>query len=218
MSDGISAPPDAPAEDLLRTSALLRELVLDNPAEIITLGEVLTRLGERAFGFMIFLLAFPNCLPVPPGFSTVTGVLIFPIAIQFLLGRRRPHLPRGVRRHPIHRAVLARAVRVILPVLESLERLFEPRWQFFYHGWGEKIVGAFMLLLTLMLLVPLPPPLHFLPGAGLALMALGIMERDGILTAAGMALGAGGITALGLVAKWVIKFFVKIFHHWGTVQ
>jgi len=199
--------------DKRRTSTLLRELILDNPAEHVTLGEVLTHLGDRAFGFMIFLLAFPNCLPVPPGFSTITGALILPMALQFLMGEARPRLPRFVREKKISRAVLVKAVKVIMQPLIWFERLFQPRWLFFTQGWGEKLVGVLMILLTTVMLVPLPPPLHFLPGASLALLALGTMERDGAIITAGILVSMGAFGSLVLLAKLVTKFALGFIHH-----
>jgi len=206
--------PETPApEDFRRTSTLLRELVLENTAEYITLGNVLDQLGDRAFGFMIFLLAFPNCLPVPPGFSTVTGLLILPIALQFFWQRERLHLPQAIRNRPISRAVLARAVKVILPGLTAMEKLFRPRWQFLCRGWGERIVGLMILMLTCLLLTPLPPPMHFLPASGLGLIALGVMERDGLVITGGMLVGLGGMVSLALLGEIVVKMLARFAHH-----
>lgn len=200
------------AGDTRRTSDLLRELVLDNPAPYVTLGEILKTLDDRAFGFIIFLLAFPNCLPVPPGFSTLMGILILPIAVQFLFGHVRPKLPRKVRERKINRNVLAHAVRVILPPLVWFEKLFRPRWFFFSQGWGERLVAVMILLLTFLLIVPMPPPLHFLPAAGIALIALGMMESDGAIIVAGVVTGIGAISSIGLLGKFILKFMGKIYH------
>ncbi len=207
MSDGIEN------SDTRRTSTLLRELILDNPADHITLGEVLTHLGDRAFGFMIFLLAFPNCLPVPPGFSTFTGALILPLAFQFLLGETLPRLPRGVREKKLSRALLAKAVKIIMRPLIWFERLFQPRWLFLTQGTGEKIIGVLMITLAFVMLVPLPPPLHFLPGASLALLALGTMERDGAIITAGILVWLGAFSSLILVGEVITKFVLHLIHH-----
>jgi hypothetical protein len=204
-----------PAPDIRRTSDLLRELVLENPQDTITLGEILKALDDRAFGFMMFLLAFPVCLPMPPGFSTLMGFLILPIALQFLLGRARPHLPDKIRDRPLDRAVLAKAVKIILPGLTALEKLFRPRWHFVTRGIGEKITGVIIVILALVFITPLPPPLHLLPASGIALMALGIMERDGAIVVAGAVAGIGGLTAVGVMGKIIFRWIKKaiLFFH-----
>ena len=197
-------------QDTRRASDLLRELILENPAETITLGDLLKTLDDRAFGFVMFLLAFPVCLPMPPGFSTVMGVLLLPIVLQFLMGRRRPHLPKSIRRRTLDRATLAKAVRMILPGLIWMEKLFRPRWHLLTDGVGEKISGIILLVLALIFITPLPPPLHFLPAFGIALMSLGIMERDGLVILIGAVVGIGGLTAVGVMGKIVFRWIRKL--------
>jgi hypothetical protein len=206
---------DEPAPDIRRTSDLLRELVLENPRASVTLGEILKTLDDRAFGFMMFLLAFPVCLPMPPGFSTLMGFLILPIAFQFLLGRARPQLPDKIRDRPIDRAALAKAINIIMPALRWLEKIFRPRWYYVTHGIGEKISGVIILVLIFVLITPLPPPLHLLPASGIALMALGIMERDGAIVVAGAVVGIGGLTAVGVMGKIIFRWIKKaiLFFH-----
>ncbi|HYG25368.1 MAG TPA: exopolysaccharide biosynthesis protein, partial [Caulobacteraceae bacterium] len=53
-------------------SAVLRD-ICDAPGEDITLGEVTHHFGPRAFGALLFVLAIPNLLPLPPGSTTVLG-------------------------------------------------------------------------------------------------------------------------------------------------
>ena len=202
--------PTIPPTDTRRTSDLLRELVLDNPAPTISLGEILTRLDDRAFGFTMFILAFPVCLPMPPGFSTLMGILLLPIAAQFMLGKIRPHLPDFIRRRAIDRIVLAKAVRVILPGLKMMEKFFRPRWLVLTHGIGERVSAVVILILALVFITPLPPPLHFLPASGVALMALGIMENDGAIIAAGATTGIGGLAAVGVLGKIIFVWMKKI--------
>lgn len=201
--------------DMRRTSDLLKELVLEDTAESLTLAKLMTALDDRAFGFMLFLLAFPVCLPMPPGFSSLMGLCMMPIAIQYVLGHRRPKLPRRFRDQPIHRAAMARAVRFILPGLIWLEKFIRPRWHYVTQGIGDKIVGLLIILLIMELITPLPPPLHFLPASGIAMAALGIMERDGALMALGAIIGIGGLAVVGALGQWVVHWLMHIKQFWG---
>lgn len=215
--DNDDAPQPAPLRDTeiksFRTSALLRQLILDNPDDKITLGAILAHLGERAFGFMIFFLAILNCLPMPPGFSTVTGIPILLLAFQLLLGEKRPHLPKRIRQHPLDRNGLAKAVRTIMPGLEKFEALFKPRWMWLSTSNAERGIAIMMLMLGFILAIPMPPPFNFLPASCIAIMALGLSERDGIVIAAG---GIGGIVTLAMVVKFadlIIRILTGMFEY-----
>lgn len=209
--------PLLPIADTRRTSDLLKELVLDDQAETITLAKLMTALDDRAFGFMMFLLAFPVCMPMPPGFSSLMGFCIMPIAVQYLLGRSCPKLPRRLRDQPINREILAKAVRFILPGLIWLEKFFCPRWNAVTAGAGEKVIGVILILLILELITPLPPPLHFLPASGIAIIALGIMERDGVLMVGGALTGISGLTVVGVLGKLIVHWFHTIQLWLGTL-
>ena len=196
-----------------RTSALLHHLILDNPDDKITLGAILAHLGERAFGFMIFFLAILNCLPMPPGFSTVTGIPILLLALQLLLGEKRPHLPKRIRHYELDRKSLAKAVRTIMPCLEKFEALFRPRWLWLSTNGAERSISVLMLLLTFILVIPMPPPFNFLPASAIAVMALGISERDGIVISIG---GLAGIITLAMVVKFadlIFKILMGMFDY-----
>lgn len=196
-----------------RTSDLLQQLILDNHDENITLGQILSHLGERAFGFMIFFLAILNCLPMPPGFSTITGVPILFLAFQLLLNERRPHLPKSIRNKPLKRKSLAKAVKTILPGLRKFEALFRPRWLWLSTNAAERSIAVLMLLLTFVLVLPMPPPFNFLPASAVALMALGLSERDGIVITVG---GVGGIITLAMVVKFadlIFKILMGMFDY-----
>lgn len=196
-----------------RTSHLLRELILDAPENKVTLGAILAHLGERAFGFIIFFLAILNCLPMPPGFSTVTGIPILLLASQLLLGEKRPHLPSRVRKYEMDRGGLAKAVRTIMPGLEKFEALIKPRWMWLSTSQAERGIAVMMLLLGFILVIPMPPPFNFLPAACIAIMALGLSERDGIVIGAG---GIGGMITLAMVVKFadlIVKILMGMFDY-----
>jgi hypothetical protein len=195
----------------------LRELILDNPAADISLGELLTKLGERAFGFMRFLLAFPNCLPMPPGFSTVTGLPILFLAVQFLLGERKPNLPRFIRERRIDRQSLVGPVNTIMGGLVWFEKLFKPRFLWLSEGWPERAVGILILCMTLILVVPMPPPFNLLPAGAIAIIALGVIERDGLVIGAGSVLALGTLVSVVVFADFIIKVLGLIYGFVGDI-
>jgi hypothetical protein len=62
----------------LPLSVVLRILSSDLNLERISVGDLLSALGDRALGALMFVFAIPNVLPTPPGTSAVLGApLIF---------------------------------------------------------------------------------------------------------------------------------------------
>lgn len=78
--------------DGLALSQLLRTLADDATRDRIAVGDLLQALGDRAIGALLFIFAFPNILPVPPGTSAVLGAPLVFLAAQLAFGMR-PWLP-----------------------------------------------------------------------------------------------------------------------------
>ena len=59
-------------------SDLLLALAQRDALERVSVQDLLDALGDRALGAVIFLFAFPNVLPLPPGTSFILGTpLVF---------------------------------------------------------------------------------------------------------------------------------------------
>lgn len=137
--------------------------------------------GDRAFGALIFLFAAPNILPVPvPGISAITGLPLMVLTLQMMTGQRVPWLPNWIRERSFERHDFARMVARIEPWLLRLERYLRPRLIGLLRPRVEQATGALMLLLSVVLFLPIPLG-NMLPGLALSLMALAILERDGLV-------------------------------------
>jgi hypothetical protein len=170
----------------------------------LRLGDIVTALGDRGYGILIFILALPNVLPLYiPGLSALFGIPLALIALQMMLGLPRPWLPQSLLRRPLRRQEFANVTHRILPWLLRLERLLKPRLPALTSLWAERAIGLFALVLALMLALPIPftgIPL----GAALALMGIGLLERDGLVLMAGATAGALAVAYSGLAtfAAW----------------
>ena len=186
-----------------RVSEVLLDLAGDGSGWL-RLGDIVTALGDRGYGILIFILALPNVLPLYiPGLSALFGIPLALIALQMMLGLPRPWLPQSLLRRPLRRQEFARITHRILPWLLRLERLLKPRLPALTSLWAERAIGLFALVLALMLALPIPftgIPL----GAALALMGIGLLERDGLVLMAGAAAGALAVAYSGLAtfAAW----------------
>ena len=168
------------------------------------LGEVVSALGDRGYGLLILVLAAPSLLPIYiPGLSAVVGIPLALIALQMALGLPRPWLPRKLLRRPFRRREFASLTNRVLPWIIRLERVLKPRLPMLTHPLAERLLGVIALVLAITLALPIPftgIPL----GIALALIGAGLMERDGVVMLAGLAIAAAALAYSGLatVAVW----------------
>lgn len=166
------APPNA--------SALLAELHDAFPNEKVTVAELIDRLEGRAIGLLLLILALPMCIPNVPGISTIFGLLLVAPGVQMLLGGGKLWLPRRVRAWSFSREALQRAITVASPYLRRIERYVRPRWSPLTRFPFTLLFGAQVLLMAMVLILPIPFG-NWPPAITLAMMALALLQRDGVL-------------------------------------
>lgn len=202
----------APSHDRVPASRLLLEFANHQENERIALGDLLAWLDDRAFGILMLVLAFPNIFPNPIlGLSGMLGVPLAFVAMQLAVGRHRPWLPRAVLERSVARTALLQAVRRLTPALARIERLLRPRWTP-VSGWtGERLVAGLCVVLAVALALPIPFG-NTLPALAISVIALGMVERDGLAILVGVALGlaslavvAGVVVALGKTALFFVR-------------
>lgn len=178
------------------------------------LGDIVDRLDERAYGFLILLLALPCCLPFVYILPQIVALPMLALAIQMAMGRRHPWLPKALHDRsfsiPAFEKVLARASRYV----GIVERVSTPRLKPVTSQLGARLVGVLLIAPMASILVPLPST-NTVPGIGVAIAALGLIERDGVLVILGAVLGLAwvallaflGLEAASLIKAWVSGMF-----------
>ncbi len=160
-------------------------------------------LRGSAFGGLLLLIALLNMVPNFPGTSIVFGLLMLVPAIQLAMGRRSLWLPRKLGSLTIPAERLRRFVIVVAPRLKKVERWVRPRWEHLALPPWEQAVG--FVVIALAMLVALPIPLSsWLPAFAVLLIALGLIESDGLLIAVGLNLGACSAAVVALVVGTAI--------------
>ena len=165
-----------------------------------TLGEAMEELGERGFGALMVILAFPAALPLPAaGYAVPFGMGILSLGIGLIMRRRSPWLPRRIlgKRLPHVRGDFW-GIRL----LRRAEVLFRER----PLGAGRFLslsAGVVACLMGVLMMIPIPGT-NTLPGAVAFALGLGLAYRDGVwilvACAAGIALLSLYVAvALGLV-------------------
>jgi len=178
--------PDPPMADL-RTLDALRA---DPPDSI---GALVDRLGQAAFGVGILFVGAINLFAPIPGLGQAAAVLAVLLVLQIAQGARHPWLPPRIRNVALPPDKVAQTLAAAIPWIARATRLARP---------GTLPAGrvAIPLLAALPLLFMLIP----LPGSNMlvapALMVLGVAQSmDCIrLAALGLLLQAGGLGILVL--------------------
>jgi hypothetical protein len=204
----MSSPEQGPAGGSVPLSVVLFRLANDNSRERISVGDLLATLGDRAIGALMFFFAAPNILPVPPGVSTLLGAPLLFLSAQLMLGMR-PWLPGVVTRRSISREDLATLVRRIVPWLAKAEKLLKPRAPVLVRPPVEYFVGLVCLVLAAVLMLPIPLG-NTLPALAISLLALGVLERDGVWIGIGLLASAVAGTVVWGVLWAMIKAAVYL--------
>ena len=190
-------------------STMLDEIAADASRQRVAVGDLLEALGDRALAALLFVFAFPNVLPVPPGTSALLGAPLVFLAAQLAFGRR-PWLPAWIAQRSMARSDFAALMRRVGPWLVRAERLLRPRATALAVPPMEYLIGLVCLLLAVVLVLPIPLG-NMLPALAIVLLALGILERDGLWVLAGLlmaaaaaALVSGVLFAMGKAAVYFV--------------
>jgi hypothetical protein len=167
-------------------SATLLAVLAAEDSDRITLSALITGLHAHARAGLIILFALPNCLPSLPGTSAITGLPLVYLLAQMLRGQP-VRLPEFLGRRSLPRAPLLAAITRALPKLIWIERLLHPRLAAVTAPTGLRMIGALGLLLSVLIMLPIPFA-NILPALSLVLIGLGLLESDGVITLAGVAL------------------------------
>jgi hypothetical protein len=212
MSTDAGAPHDP---NHRKVSALLARLAREFTGKRISLRDILQAMGDRAFGVLMLILALPNAIGIGtiPGLSTVTGVPQIFVAIQMILGLSRPWFPAWGLDRSLAAADFRTMVERSVPYLEKGERLLQPRWPGLVSPLAERVIGVVCLILACVQALPIPfgnQP----PAVAVALLSLGIIERDGLFVvigfAAAMVATAIALTVAGAISAGVVYFFYQV--------
>lgn len=196
-----------------RAADLLEEFINNFQGDTITLADLLNALGHRAFGVAILVFALANLLIANiPGISTVLGLPLIWISVQMVLGHRRPWLPKKLAERSFQRETFARMIKRACSVLRRVETLIKPRLLGLSSQQAEPYIGIIACAMSVVLALPIVFG-NWLPAWGLAFMALGMIERDGLFIVIGWAFGIlatlyalAFYTGFAYLLKWLVGY------------
>ena len=201
----------APVPNGARTSQLLREFLASHKEPRISLGALRDALGDRGFGVLLFIFALPNLVPVNiPLLSAVLGFPLVLLAAQLSYGRHKPWFPDWLIVQSFPRQGFSNVVLRALPYLERTERLLRPRLTMLLSWTGERVIGLAVLILALVLTLPIPFA-NWLPACAISIIALAILEKDGLAVLVGIAVGVASLLVAATVVIGLIKASILLF-------
>jgi hypothetical protein len=158
-----------------------------------TLTDVAGFAGPKTYALILLLFALPEALPLPvAGMSTILSIPLLLVSVQMLLHGPDPCLPVWLGRRRVPLRLLQAASKRIGGALRRIDGISRPRWQ----GMADqtRLIGAVCFVLAGVIALPIPFG-NMLPALCLLGIAVGILQRDGVLIALSMAIG--GIVVAG---------------------
>jgi hypothetical protein len=153
----------------------------------VTLGEIILLMHQRAYSFLLLIIALPFCTPVPlPGLSTPFGIVIAFIGLRIACGMR-PWLPDRMLRIRLPAKWLPKVFRAVQKPVRWIERFLRPNMSGFVESpLPRRLHGVMICVCGLLLLLPLPIPFtNMIPAVSIALLACAMLESDGRFSIAG---------------------------------
>jgi hypothetical protein len=198
----------------VHTSALLTRLIKEAPRDTVDLDWLLGHLQQRAFGFLLLILAIGILIP---GLGIISSIAIAFPAVEMVLGRDRPMLPGFLTKRSFATERFTKWAERFLPFLRFVERISRPRWHT-PAGATKRAVGFLVLLLAISGIWPLPL-INVLPAVTIALLAIAYIQEDGLLLAGSFIIGISSLLAFGFLvwtSAGALEMFFSAWLHFAS--
>jgi hypothetical protein len=200
----------APANEPFTISERLSQLADDAEGDAVTLDWILAQLHERAFGLFLLVLALPCCIPFLYGVPQIVALPLMFVSGQILLGRKTPWLPKKLGARTVAKTSLEGLALRARPWLRRIEAVSRQRLSALTRAPLDQVVGVALVVFSASILVPLPGT-NTVPGIAVVIVAMGLLQRDGVLVVVGAVLGMAwigtllfaGATLASLIRAWL---------------
>jgi hypothetical protein len=161
----------------------------------LSIGEALEAMGSTGIAFVILFLAIPALTPIPGPFGMVFGTALSLVSLQIVAGCRRVRLPAIIRKRQLSPAALDLIVRHSVPMIGRVERVVRAgRLEILAGPTVQTLLGVPIFLLAVVIALPIPFG-NILPVVSLVVLAVALIERDGLVTLIGLLLAVVTIVA-----------------------
>ncbi len=187
--------------------------------ENITIQALIHYFRDRGIAMVLLVFALPMALPipVPPGVNIALASPLIFLTLQQILGLHEIWLPKKVQNKQLDKQGTRTLFRKMIPFLQKLEYLTKPRIAALTAPSMMRLWGLFGFIMALTVCIPVPLT-NTVPSFGIALMSLGGIMRDGLMTLTGALIGIAWVSMLvitalvfGPEAVDIIKDVIKSF-------
>lgn len=152
---------------------------------VLTLDEFLTGLQGRSYAFAILALNIPNVIPTGiPWLSTITGVPMLFLLVQFFTGRPVASLPGFIGRRGLPRGKLQNCLSRTRRYIQWLEETVHARREWWVTGLPRRLLLIAWSLDILLLALPIPFD-NLFPAYAILFFCLALIEDDGTMAMLG---------------------------------
>lgn len=191
-----TAPTDG--ADVPRLSDILARLEMTSDPQI-SIRDVTDALGDRSFGASLAVFALPNLMPLPPGSTILFGIPLLFVTWQMMVpGGGTLRFPRRLENYRIDRATFSAFASRAVPLLRRVEKWMRPRLPALRHPLLERLLGAFALLLAIVVFLPIPLG-NWMPALALMIIGLTLAAGDGLVLIAGVCIGLASMAGVAFV-------------------
>lgn len=176
-------------EDTSRSlTETLQDLVSGIRGQSITLRQLMNAVGEQGLLLLCAVASLPFLIPVSiPGVSTVFGAAIILVGIAVCMNRL-PWLPKRILDRELDTAKLVPALERGIGIVGKFDRFVKPRMTQLTGSMIANRVNALAITLGgILLMFPLGliPFSNTLPAIAILLVAIGMIQRDGLIVLGG---------------------------------
>ncbi len=180
-------------------TGVLSEISSSTEGSKVTFADILQALDQRSYGPILLLPALIAVAPTGaiPGMSIVTGSIILAISVQLLLGRKSPWLPNRFGSFSFSRDRLVSVIDKSRIYTQWIDNILRPRMTVLVSFPANRIVALVCMVMALtMFPLALLPFAVAIPGTSIALLALGLTARDGLVVILGFICSAAALAVL----------------------
>ncbi|MBB4953577.1 hypothetical protein H4S14_001706 [Agrobacterium vitis] len=199
-NEGASKAPGAASAALASLAQTARE------RDGLTIGDALTLTDGISFGFIMLMLALPALIPIPGPFGLVFGSALAIVALQFAAGIGSIWLPHFLRNRQLSPSAYEALHRHADPVLRRIEAVVRPgRMKALTGRAMPYILGLPVFTLAVAIALPIPFG-NIIPVVAICMLAIGLIERDGLMVLLGLLLTLIALTVTATLLQGAASF------------
>ena len=166
-------------------------------------GHLRDALADRGLAALLLLVSAFNMLPLPPGTSLISGIPCLILSWQMMLRRKAAWLPQKVINHVITEDTVKLIRTKVVPKLFWVEKFIKPRYWPFSPGNDEFAIGVICIITSVLLILPIPLG-NWTSAIAMTILALALIQRDGLLLVFGVVAAVLTLTLCMLVVGGII--------------